>query len=314
MWTLRATLKNSKAAERFYVFFFEIMTRVSPVASARFRYRLTKGRRHDMHAPKTFDEKLTFLKVQVYNYSQLVKQCADKLEVRKYVEGIGCAEILNPLYAVLSGPHELQSIALPERFALKWSVGAGGNVFCSDRSEFDLDQVMTDPSFRTKAPSEFAAELQFRESKPQLLCEALIETETGNFPLDYKFFCYEGEPKFVQVSEVSNGGRRHYYYRLPGWDRLTGIRTSEAPNHLVVPRPPQLEDAIHYAKRLSAPFPFVRVDLYLEKGGVTFGELTFTPTGTTNRALTAKGDRLLGEPLKWLFERVEPKETTSRKS
>ena len=51
------------------------------------------------------------------------------------------------------------------------------------------------------------------------------------------------------------------------------------------------------AARLSAPFPFVRVDLYDVHGHPYFGELTFTPAGGRLRLASDEIDRFLGRLL-----------------
>ncbi|MEX0634078.1 hypothetical protein M8494_27405 [Serratia ureilytica] len=42
-------------------------------------------------------------------------------------------------------------------------------------------------------------------------------------------------------------------------------------------KPEGYDELFEYASRLSAPFEFVRVDFYISKGQIIFGELTFTP-------------------------------------
>jgi hypothetical protein len=44
-------------------------------------------------------------------------------------------------------------------------------------------------------------------------------------------------------------------------------------------KPPVLDEMLRIAKTLSAPFEFVRVDLYWTTKGIAFSEFTFTPAG-----------------------------------
>lgn len=45
-----------------------------------------------------------------------------------------------------------------------------------------------------------------------------------------------------------------------------------------IEKPNELEKALEYAEFLAKDFPVVRVDFFIEEGGIYFGELTFTPS------------------------------------
>ncbi|WP_157033095.1 ATP-grasp fold amidoligase family protein [Halomonas sp. S2151] len=50
-------------------------------------------------------------------------------------------------------------------------------------------------------------------------------------------------------------------------------------------------------KELSSPFPYVRVDSYIEKGRLLLGEMTFTLSANMDDGYSGKGLRYLGELL-----------------
>jgi hypothetical protein len=80
------------------------------------------------------------------------------------------------------------------------------------------------------------------------------------------FRCIQG--KVVGIS-VKEGGSVNHYRR--NWQSLT-------PAEFECPCPHQIARMIYLSEKLSADFEFVRIDLYLAKGGdIYFSEYTFTP-------------------------------------
>ena len=122
--------------------------------------------------------------------------------------------------------------------------------------------------------------MQYKGIPPKLICEKLIETESGDVPIDYKVYCFNGDSQYVLVcnkrGQLSRGAE--YYFFDKDWNlKRYNKRGKEAPKGFSLPKPEGVEQLFDYASKLSKPFPFVRADFYLEKGKVIFGELTFTP-------------------------------------
>ena len=67
-----------------------------------------------------------------------------------------------------------------------------------------------------------------------------------------------------------------------------------APEGFSLPKPAGLDEAFAIADRLSKPFDFVRVDLYLTPHGVRFGELTFTPAAALDNKRLPETDLRFG--------------------
>lgn len=72
----------------------------------------------------------------------------------------------------------------------------------------------------------------------------------------------------------------------------------KAPAGFSLPKPQRLNDMFSYADRLSAPFPFVRTDLYCIKDQIFFGELTFTPAAALDFARLPEADVMFRNLLK----------------
>lgn len=233
--------------------------------------------------PILLDEKIQWLKFNTYNNNSLVTLCADKYRVREYLTHLGLEEILNELYGSYDQPEEIDWEKLPQQFVLKWNFGKGHNLICTDKSALQIPETMQLLRDWRKTHTYFYkhyAELHYRGIQPKLICEKYIETEDGTLPIDYKVYCFNGEARFVLVCGNRASGKPSFYFVDEKWELQRLNRSGkEAPEGFQVPKPEGYQQLFEYANRLAKPFPFVRVDLYLEKGKVIFGELTFTPAG-----------------------------------
>lgn len=274
--------------------------RISPKLNTRVIYFFKFKKRINLKNPQTLDEKIQYLKFHDYYKNPLVTQCADKYAVRDYVKQCGCEEILNALYFVWDSVDEIDWDELPNQFVIKWNFGCGQNLICFDKSNLDIEDAKRKLKEWYKIHDTFYltySEMQYQGIPPKLICEKLIETENGNVPVDYKLYCFGGKPDCVLV--CSNRGKMphgaEYYFFDKEWKlKRYNKRGQEAPADFTLPKPEGIEKVFEYAERLSQPFPFVRADFYLEKGKVTFGELTFTPCGGFDVNRLPETQRLFG--------------------
>lgn len=305
MGSFKQTLKDHRLPRLIYGTFLSALSLVSPTANTRIRYRISKGRSINLESPHTFDEKISWLKLHIYSHSELVAQCANKIRARFYVTNAGAEELLTELFGVYDSPSEIPWESLPESFVLKWSDGAGGAIICHDKNGIDRELVVRQLEESNRNRSHlYSAELQYHKVPNQLLCEERIPGDGHSAPIDYKFYCYEGLPKLVLVCAGRFAGPPQFYFYDMSWNRIHGLSLPdrEAPAAEEIRKPEGFERAAQYAALLSKPFPFVRVDLYIENGRTFFGELTFTPCGGVDSSLTRYGDEYLGKQLEWLFE------------
>lgn len=280
-----------------------LLTDISPKLNTKFVYRRTFGKPIDLQNPTTLDEKIQWLKLNTYYNNQLVTDCADKYKVREYVEKCGCGEILNQLYGVYDSPEEINWDELPDKFVIKWNFGCGQNFICKDKSQYNEHQVKKMLWKWRKAHRTFyrnMSEMQYKTIEPKLICEKLIETETGELPKDYKLYCFNGVPDCALVcADRISAGHASYYFFDKDWNLKRYNKMGlEAPENFSLSRPANYEKLFEYAAVLSKPFPFVRADFYLEKGKITFGELTFTPSGGFDKGRLPSTQLLFGNMLR----------------
>ncbi|MDD7558572.1 MAG: ATP-grasp fold amidoligase family protein [Porphyromonas somerae] len=235
--------------------------------------------------PKTINEKIQWMKVHLYGYSQdpIYTYCADKYRVRDYVKSCDCEKLLNELLAVYNAPEEIQWDKLPKKFALKWNFGNGYNIICHDKERLNIPDVVEQlKKWGKEEPWLKTGEVQYKHAERKIIVEKFIETERGVLPVDYKVYCFYGEP-YILFSGEERGLDKHpkfYYYTLD-WDFILAIPDNEKERQkaLSISKPHHLKEIIESARKLSARFPFVRVDFYDTPDQLYFGELTFTPGG-----------------------------------
>lgn len=275
-----------------------LMTSVSPKWTINLLFRLCHHRKPDLDNPQTLDEKIQWMKLHYYKDNALVKQCADKSRVRNYVKDCGLESILTEVIACYDDPEEINWESLPEKFVLKWNFGNGGNVVCADKQQLDIKQAVRElKRFQKLKFHLLAAEPQYDVAKKVLICEKFIEPEQGNSPVDYKFYCFNGEAKYVLCCiGRQDGPKPSFYFFDKEWNLQRLNRQGKmAPEGFTIPKPEGIDKLFDYAEMLSQPFPFVRGDFYLERGKAYFGELTFTPSGGFDYGRLPETDLLFGK-------------------
>ena len=243
----------------------------------RIQYRIKMGFWPDFKHSKRFTEKLQLYKIKYRN--PVMHQCVDKYDVRKYIESKGLGHILNELYGIYNSPDEINFSTLPNRFVIKTTTGSGGQnvVIVKDKSKCDFDSIKMKLNHWVSANSIGALggrEWAYLKCKSRIIAEEYLEGVNGQL-IDYKFFCFNGEPKCVQVD--SGRFNMHYqnFYDMQ-WKSL-GVHCTY-PEGEQLPKPKNFDQMKLIAFQLSKDFPFVRVDLYKVEGNIYFGELTFYPS------------------------------------
>lgn len=278
---------------------FAALSYLSPKLNTQLLFYKKFGRFPDLRAPATLNEKLLKRKLERYGDDPLVRQCADKYRVRKFVESRGCGATLNRLLAVYDAPADIDWDALPERFALKWNFGCGYNLICADKASLDIPAAVRQLKKWGREPFwAYYSELQYRHVEKKILVEEYIGSADGSLPEDYKFYCFHGRAYCVMVCEGRREGWPKFYFFDRDYQLLRINRDSKAaPPDFFRSKPAGMDEAFRIAEALSAGFPFVRVDLYLIGGSVRFGEMTFTPAAALDNQRLPETDRLFGEML-----------------
>lgn len=258
-------------------------------------FRIVMKEKLNLKNPKTFNEKLQWLKLNYFPYNKTVVDCADKYAVREFVKSKGLEELLNELLGNWTDARVINWGELPEKFVLKCNHGCAYNLVCSDIDHFDKERAVKQLNKWLREDfGAFNIEPHYSKIKPRrIICEEYL----GSDIVDYKFFCLNGEPKFLYVSEdlIHDRQARIGFYNVDG-TKIPLIKSSYGDLKNVV-FPSFYKEMLRDAEILAEDFPFVRVDYFVTKNRFYFAELTFTPGGCMNEFNPAEYDMLWGKEL-----------------
>lgn len=238
---------------------------------AKFRYWLESNERLDLENPQKFTEKIQYIKL--YQSSDLRKKIADRKSVREYVSAKIGEDHLIPLLGNYEKLTKQVWKSLPSQFVLKANHGCGMVKIVSDKSRMNYDEIFHQTEkWKSFDYARFGREWIYKDLPRTILAERLLLNSDHSIPEDYKFFCFDGRVELIQIDFDRFGEQKRNLY-----DR--GFNPFEAtllyPKYQgKVQKPDNLTEAIQLAEALSADFNFIRVDLYLIKDQIYFGELT----------------------------------------
>ena len=239
--------------------------------------RAVMHKKIDLKNPRTFNEKIQWMKLCAYPKMPLVIKCADKYAVREYLREKDLDRIAVPLIASWENAKDISWDALPEKFVLKCNHGCAYNIIVPDKNA--LDKKKTEKQLGKWLKEDFGAfnlELHYSAIKPRrIVCEEFL----GECITDYKFFCFNGEPKCIYVSTdlVHDRQAQIGFFNLDG--SKMPLKRDDYTDIPSVVLPDFFGDMLRDAKILCKDFPFVRVDFFIANGRYYFAELTFTPGG-----------------------------------
>lgn len=242
--------------------------------SIRLRFLRKMRKVLNLKDPKTFNEKLQWMKI--HDKNPLYPSIVDKQEVKSYIEEkIGKGHII-PTLKIYETPDEIEWNELPDRFVLKCTHDSGGVVVCHDKTDFDKDLAMK--RLRRHYRRNYythSKEWPYKMIKPRVIAEQYMEDMAGGGELkDYKFFCFDGEPKMLYITSDRHKKEETKFdffdMDFKHLDITNGHPNATGP----IEKPASFDQMKEIAAKLSAGFPHVRVDLYEVSGKIYFGELT----------------------------------------
>ncbi len=246
---------------------------------------------HWMHInnPRTFSEKIQYLKKH-----PVIKngRClADKYDVREYIKNKIGDEYLIPLVGkgVYNTVDEINFDELPNQFVFKLTKGAGYNIICPDKAKLDMQEALKKMKYwLTVNPYYFSREWQYK-GKAKIICEKMLEYNMT----DYKFFCFHGQPIYVELYMDRFTEHKKLFYDM-NWNKMDFTTAGDYSN-IEVDKPKEFNELYRIAEILAEDYPFVRVDLYVYEGDVYFGEITLHPAGGYTPITPYEWDIKLGE-------------------
>lgn len=223
--------------------------------------------------PVTYNEKLNWLKINDRNpdYVKMV----DKYEVKEYVAKLIGDEYIIPTLGVWDSFDDIDFDKLPNQFVLKCTHDSEGLAIVKDKSRFNKAEAKEKIEMAQKFNFYYIGrEWPYKSVKPRIIAEAYMEDHVDGELRDYKFFCFDGEPKTMFVASGRSAGATKFDYFDLDFNRLN-IKQHYPNTAGDVRRPDTFDKMIELSRVLSKGMPHVRVDFYEVDGKLYFGELTF---------------------------------------
>jgi hypothetical protein len=249
---------------------------------ARLQYRFVTGKKLNLANPTTYNEKIQWLKV--YGFKPEYTQMADKYLAREcIIERLRThfenpEQFLVPLLGVWDMFDDIDFDTLPEQFVLKTNHDSGTVVICDDKQRFDKATARDKLTKSLKRNFYWGSrEPCYKDIEPKIIAEELLGTNI----YDYKFFCFDGKCRAIQVDlDRFTDHRRNLY--SPNWELLPLSFAHPNAHDVDVPKPERLDEMLSIAEDMSKGMPHLRVDFYCPpppplQSQVFIGELTFYP-------------------------------------
>ena len=262
------------------------------------RFLVRMGYPVNLKAPKTYSEKLQWLKL--YDHRDLYTTLVDKYEVKEYVGKLIGEQYLAKTYGVWDSPDAINFNALPQRFVLKTTHGGGNDGVFVVKDKNSIDEVdIKGRLFKALQQDLYkhSREWPYKNVKRRIIAEEFLEDQETGELRDYKFFCFNGEVKALFVATDRQKREEPYFNFFDADYKELDLKQGHPQNPVPPEKPKKFEEMKLVAAKLSKGLPHVRVDLYEANGKVYFGEMTFYHFGGMVHFEPEKWDEIFGS---WL--------------
>ena len=257
-------------------------------------FRIVMHQKLNLENPQTLNEKMQWYKLNYCVKNPLVPLCADKYRIREYLEKKGLMEYAIPLIGFWENAEDIPWEDLPNQFAIKCNHGCAYNIICKDKSKFDTKAAAAKLNRWVKEDfGKFNAEPHYDQIKKGIVCEKYLGDGKEDFLVDYKFYCFNGQPAFVLICYDRTMNRHNEICYDLDWKPYNILKNPADP----VERPSCFEEMIRVSRVASEDFPFVRVDFYVYHDRPIIGELTFVSDGGMDSGITYEADVELGKKM-----------------
>ena len=198
----------------------------------------------------------------------------DKAEAKTWAAKIIGEEHIIPTLGVWNSFDEIDFDALPNQFVLKTTHDSGGVVIVKDKTRFNKNKARK--KLTTSLKHDFylyCREYPYKNVPHRIIAEKFMVDESGTELKDYKFFCFDGEPKMFFIATNRSVDTRFDFFDLD-FNHLP-FEQGHPNATKQISKPDKYEDMIKLARKLSKGLPQVRIDLYNINGHIYFGEFTF---------------------------------------
>ena len=255
---------------RFISQFYEYMLLVKNREKDYYERRISKIGNYNESNLVTFSDKINWL--IIHDTNELKGKCADKILLHEYSKKKLGKDMCNKILKIYNNVDEINLNELPNQFALKTNHGSGFNIIVDNKDNFNLEEAKQKINhWLTIDYGEKNAEFHYSFIKRKIF----VEQYFGSNPVNYKFLCYNGEPKYLYAC-INNEFKNANFFDME-WNLLEFSCINPPHPTYKFEKPKLFEIMKNIARKLSSDFKFARVDLYELNNEVKLGEMTFSP-------------------------------------
>lgn len=284
--------------KRFFFRHLRKMRFLPPKIYVKIHYEYFTGKKLNLVNPKDFNAKIEWYKV--FFRPKILTQLADKYEVRSYVEKKIGKQYLNELYAVYNNANEIDFESLPNQFVIKANHTNTHNLIIKDKKNINKEKIIKQFNNWLSKNQYYkrGQEWAYKDIKPKIVIEKFLKEKDRDTLIDYKFYCFNGKPKFIDVHLDRIDDHKQGCFDLDF--NLLPFGKSKNYNKISsdIEKPSNLSEMILLAEKLADKLPFVRVDFYSIDGKTIFGEMTFYPADARKEFYPDEYNLIIGDYLK----------------
>lgn len=261
----------------------------------KFKFFTVFKKKLNLENPQTFNEKIQWLKL--YDRNSKYTTMVDKFEVKKYVANIIGEEYIIPTIGIYDYYEDINFEQLPNQFVMKCTHDCGSIVIVKDKSKIDRNTIKEKINKCLKDNYYYSSrEWPYKNVKPRIIIEKYMKDKNSTSMRDYKFFCFDGKPQIMYLSE---GLENHATASMSFYDMNFNIIDCKRKDYKLLNYKPQLPSTFElmkkYSSMLSKDIPHLRVDWYEINGKLFFGELTFSTCSGFVPFESEEWDKKLGD-------------------
>lgn len=262
---------------------------------AKIHYEYHTGKKLDLENPKEFNEKIQWYKV--FYRPQILNQLVDKYAVRSYVEEKIGSQYLNKVYGVYTKAEDIPFNSLPNKFVVKATHASGYNLIVTNKQTIDKPKTLKlfNKWLSKNQYYRMGQEWAYKDVPPRLIVEEYLKDDERNDLIDYKFYCFNGIAKFIDVHVDREEDHQQGCFDLDFNILPFGKSNNYKSIYSDIKKPSNLNEMVSLSETLAEKFPFVRVDFYSLNGKAIFGEMTFYPSDARKDFTPDKYNKIIGD-------------------
>ena len=259
-------------------------------------YRAKMKERCNIDHPVTYNEKMQWLKLhdRKPEYGCMV----DKYDVRGFIREKLGEEYLIPCFGVYDKWEDIDFDSLPDQFVIKCTHDSGSVEICTDKTTWDMDGARKRIELAMKRNYYKAyREWPYKDVKARIIIEKYMVDESGDDLKDYKIMCFNGSAKLIEVHEnrFTEGKEHTQTFYTREWEKLDITQEGCEPVRIASKRPDHLDKMLDLSEMISKDMIHARIDWYLIKDRIYFGEITFYDGSGFERFTKKEYDKMLGD-------------------